>query len=120
MRNVGNMSTSLRISKLINLKLINLKLIGCRFISVSRPSLCSSSIPQILHVKAQIASKRNQALSGGGEARIIQQHKKGKLTARERIQVLLDRGTFVEYDMFVEHTCTDFGMDKQKVRLRTK
>lgn len=39
----------------------------------------------------------------------------GKLTARERISLLCDSGTFVEYDMFMEHTCTDFGMEKQKV-----
>jgi propionyl-CoA carboxylase beta chain len=47
--------------------------------------------------------------------RIEAQHKKGKLTARERINVLLDPGSFVEYDMFMEHTCTDFGMEKEKV-----
>ncbi len=47
--------------------------------------------------------------------RIEAQHKKGKLTARERINVLLDPGTFVEYDMFMEHTCTDFGMEKEKI-----
>lgn len=39
----------------------------------------------------------------------------GKLTARERIQLLMDAGSFVEYDMFSEHTCTDFGMEKEKV-----
>lgn len=39
----------------------------------------------------------------------------GKLTARERIQLLMDSGSFVEYDMFSEHTCTDFGMEKEKV-----
>ena len=42
------------------------------------------------------------------------QHKKGKLTARERIEVLLDEGTFEEWDMFVEHRCSEFEMDKQK------
>ena len=42
------------------------------------------------------------------------QHKKGKLTARERIEVLLDEGTFEEWDMFVEHRCAEFDMDKQK------
>merc|ERR1712212_508029 len=43
------------------------------------------------------------------------QHKKGKLTARERIHLLCDPGTFVEYDMFMEHTCSDFGMEKEKI-----
>ena len=42
-------------------------------------------------------------------------HKKGKLTARERIEVLLDEGTFEEWDMFVEHRCSEFDMDKQKI-----
>lgn len=45
-------------------------------------------------------------------------HSQGKLSARERLSILLDAGTFVEYDMFMEHTCTDFGMENQKVCLR--
>lgn len=77
----------------------------------------NNSIAHTLQVKAQIEEKRRQALLGGGEKRIEAQHQKGKLTARERIQVLLDPGSFVEYDMFVEHTCTDFGMEKEKVCL---
>lgn len=56
-----------------------------------------------------------QALLGGGEARIKAQHDKGRLTARERIGLLLDKGTFRETDMFVTHRCTDFDMDKQKI-----
>ncbi|HXF99974.1 MAG TPA: carboxyl transferase domain-containing protein, partial [Bacteroidota bacterium] len=55
-----------------------------------------------------------QALLGGGEKRIEDQHKKGKLTARERLNILLDEGSFNELDMFVEHRSTDFGLDKQK------
>ena len=51
---------------------------------------------------------------GGGERRIAAQHKKGKLTARERIDILLDEGSFVEYDQFVEQRCSDFGMDDEK------
>lgn len=51
---------------------------------------------------------------GGGAKRIEQQHKKGKLTARERIDLLLDKGSFVEYGAFMEHRCTDFGMQKEK------
>lgn len=73
------------------------------------------SIAHTLHVKDQITDKRQKALNGGGAKRIENQHKKGKLTARERIEILLDQGTFVEYDMFMEHTCTDFGMEKEKV-----
>lgn len=65
-------------------------------------------------VKNEIESKRKEALLGGGEQRIEAQHRKGKLTARERIQLLMDPGTFVEYDMFSEHTCSDFGMENEK------
>ncbi len=52
---------------------------------------------------------------GGGEARIQKQHEAGKLTARERIELLLDPGSFVELDKFVTHRCTDFGMESQKI-----
>jgi propionyl-CoA carboxylase beta chain len=55
-----------------------------------------------------------QALIGGGEARVERQHEQGKLTARERIELLLDPGTFVETDKFVVHRCTDFGMQEKK------
>ena len=51
---------------------------------------------------------------GGGQARINKQHSQNKLTARERIELLFDEGTFVEYDQLVTHRCTEFGMDKQK------
>jgi propionyl-CoA carboxylase beta chain len=54
-----------------------------------------------------------KAKLGGGQARIDAQHKKGKLTARERLDVLLDPGTFVEYDALVEHRCNDFGMENK-------
>ncbi|WP_135077515.1 acyl-CoA carboxylase subunit beta [Terasakiella sp. SH-1] len=56
--------------------------------------------------------KRAKARLGGGQKRIDSQHKKGKLTARERIDLFLDEGSFEEWDMFVEHRCTDFGMEK--------
>jgi propionyl-CoA carboxylase beta chain len=56
-----------------------------------------------------------RATLGGGEARIERQHAAGKLTARERIELLLDPGTFVETDRFVVHRCTDFGMQDQKI-----
>ncbi|WP_297326812.1 acyl-CoA carboxylase subunit beta [uncultured Bartonella sp.] len=62
----------------------------------------------------QLEERRENARLGGGERRIKAQHTKGKLTARERLDVLLDAGSFEEYDMFVNHRCTDFGMEKQK------
>src|SRR5665213_582401 len=58
----------------------------------------------------ELEARRRRARLGGGEKRIETQHKKGKLTARERLEVLLDPGSFEEYDMFVTHRATDFGM----------
>ena len=63
----------------------------------------------------QLERKRAQAYLGGGERRIEAQHGKGKLTARERIDVLLDEGSFEEWDLFVEHRSTDFGMAEQTI-----
>jgi len=63
----------------------------------------------------QLEDKRSAARLGGGERRVASQHAKGKLSARERIEVLLDEGTFEEWDMFVEHRCTDFGMQDNKI-----
>ncbi|MEO5771432.1 MAG: acyl-CoA carboxylase subunit beta [Burkholderiaceae bacterium] len=63
----------------------------------------------------QLDKKRTAARQGGGEKRIAAQHNKGKLTARERLELLLDEGSFEEWDMFVEHRCVDFGMAEQKV-----
>lgn len=63
----------------------------------------------------QLESRRAEARLGGGQRRIDAQHAKGKLTARERIEVLLDDGSFEEFDMYVTHRCVDFGMEKQKV-----
>jgi propionyl-CoA carboxylase beta chain len=62
-----------------------------------------------------LETRRAEAQLGGGEARIDAQHKRGKLTARERINLLLDRGSFEEFDTFVQHRATDFGMEKTKV-----
>jgi acetyl-CoA carboxylase carboxyltransferase component len=62
----------------------------------------------------QLVDKRNEARLGGGEKRIESQHEKGKLTARERIDLLLDEGSFEEYDMFVTHRTFSFGLDKEK------
>jgi propionyl-CoA carboxylase beta chain len=67
----------------------------------------------------QLEEKRAQARQGGGPKRIAAQHAKGKLTARERVELLLDDGSFEEWDMFVEHRCSDFGMQEQKVPGRT-
>ncbi len=61
----------------------------------------------------ELEQRRKRARLGGGEKRIAAQHGKGKLTARERIEVLLDADSFEEWDMFVEHRCTDFGMQDQ-------
>ncbi|MFN9211482.1 MAG: acyl-CoA carboxylase subunit beta [Betaproteobacteria bacterium] len=63
----------------------------------------------------QLDDKRAAARLGGGERRIAAQHAKGKLTARERIELLLDEGSFEEWDMFVEHRCTDFGMERESI-----
>ncbi len=63
----------------------------------------------------QLAEKRDAACLGGGQKRIDAQHAKGKLSARERIELLLDSGSFEEWDMFKEHRCTDFGMEAQSV-----
>ena len=67
------------------------------------------------HILEELDHRRAQARAGGGEARIAAQHKKGKLTARERIDLLLDEGSFEEFDMFVEHRSHDFGMDAQRI-----
>ena len=63
----------------------------------------------------KLEKKRAAARQGGGQARIDAQHAKGKLTARERIELLFDEGSFEEWDMFVEHRCEDFGMGEQRV-----
>ena len=63
----------------------------------------------------ELEERRRIARLGGGEKRIEAQHARGKLTARERIELLLDEGSFEEYDMFVEHDCHEFGMEDQKI-----
>ena len=63
----------------------------------------------------QLEQKRRQAREGGGEKRIEVQHAQGKLTARERLEVLLDPDSFEEYGMYVEHRCSDFGMADKKI-----
>ncbi len=63
----------------------------------------------------ELEKKAKAAKLGGGRARIEKQHAKGKLTARERLDILLDEDSFQEWDMFVEHRAVDFGMDEQKI-----
>ncbi|MFN3229300.1 MAG: acyl-CoA carboxylase subunit beta, partial [Asticcacaulis sp.] len=67
------------------------------------------------HILEELELRRQRAREGGGQKRIDAQHAKGKLTARERITVLLDEGSFEEFDMFVEHRCTDFGMADNRI-----
>ena len=67
------------------------------------------------HILDELASRREQARQGGGERRVASQHAKGKLTARERIDLLLDEGSFEEFDMFVEHRATEFGMADNRI-----
>jgi acetyl-CoA carboxylase carboxyltransferase component len=62
----------------------------------------------------ELIELREKAKLGGGEKRIEAQHRKGKLTARERIEILLDEGSFEEFDMFVTHRTEDFGLGDQK------
>ena len=62
----------------------------------------------------ELEDRRADARLGGGQKRIDSQHSKGKLTARERIELLLDEDSFEEYDMFITHRCTDFGMPDQR------
>lgn len=88
---------------------MRLRVLNCGLGTTIR-SLCS----QPVSVNERIDNKRRAALLGGGQRRIDAQHKRGKLTARERISLLLDPGSFVETDMFVEHRCADFGMAAEK------
>ncbi len=67
------------------------------------------------HILQELEARRDRARAGGGPARIEAQHAKGKLTARERIELLLDPNSFEEFDMFVEHRNTDFGADKNRI-----
>ena len=62
---------------------------------------------------ADLVERRSSATLGGGQKRIDSQHGKGKMTARERLALLLDEGSFEEFDMFVQHRCTNFGMEKE-------
>ena len=63
----------------------------------------------------ELEKRRKRAKQGGGEKRIAAQHAKGKLSARERIDILLDENSFEEWDIYVEHRCTDFGMQEKAI-----
>ncbi|MBC8479382.1 MAG: acyl-CoA carboxylase subunit beta [FCB group bacterium] len=67
------------------------------------------------HLIQVLEKKRAEARLAGGEARLAKQHEKGKLSARERLDILLDKGSFIELDMFVKHRAHDFGMEKKKI-----
>ena len=71
--------------------------------------------PEMKEIVKELKRRRLSAESGGGRARVDAQHAKGKLTARERLEVLLDAGSFEEYDAFVEHRCNEFGMDSNRI-----
>ena len=74
-----------------------------------------SSTGTMQEIFRRLQEKREAARIGGGLKRVEAQHNKGKLTARERLDVLLDEGSFEEWGMFVEHRSSDFGMAEQKV-----
>ncbi len=67
-----------------------------------------------MNILTELEARRDNARQGGGQRRIDAQHAKGKLTARERIDLLLDEGSFEEFDMFMTHRCTDFGMEADR------
>ncbi|KAI8809131.1 carboxyl transferase [Cladochytrium replicatum] len=107
-------SRSAAVARSAATRLASLALINNRITSLQRSSssLATSKEQQAIQ---RIAEKRQDAFLGGGEKRIAAQHAKGKLTARERIELLLDIGSFREYDAFVEHQCVDFGMDESHI-----
>jgi len=83
---------------------------------LSREHTASTREASMKDILERLEEQRAQARLGGGERRIDAQHKRGKLTARERIGLLLDEGSFEEFDMYVQHRCADFGMQDQKIR----
>ncbi len=80
---------------------------------LNKQSLCNDMNTQAEKI-TELVELRAKARLGGGEKAIVKQHEKGKYTARERIAMLLDEGSFEETDMFVEHRCTNFGMEKKR------
>jgi propionyl-CoA carboxylase beta chain len=95
---------------------MNLFRVSSRGLSAARrfsTEQATTTVGLKLAFRARLEEARRQALLGGGQARIDKQHKSGKLTARERIELLLDEGSFREYDQLKTHRCTEFGMDEQ-------
>ncbi|KAL3846808.1 hypothetical protein ACJMK2_017764 [Sinanodonta woodiana] len=86
----------------------------CLFLQTRCAAVSVGSTEHTLKVRKRIEETRERALLGGGPKRIESQHRKGKMTARERVKMLMDPGSFLEYDMFLEHDCSDFGMEKEK------
>eukprot|EP00050_Salpingoeca_kvevrii_P012458 m.22724 g.22724 ORF g.22724 m.22724 type:complete len:539 (+) comp4026_c0_seq1:25-1641(+) len=87
---------------------------GVRFCSSSSAAPAVNPYKQAARLMRRWEEKRAEALACGGEDKVARQHGKNKLTARERIELLVDPGSFQETDMFVEHTCTHFGADKNR------
>ena len=83
-------------------------------LSTAPPSWAQSETPKERFRKRLDVAKA-AAVAGGGAARVAKQHEKGKLTARERLTLLLDPGSFREYDMLKQHRCTEFDMEKQLI-----
>ncbi|CAN0454575.1 unnamed protein product [Ascophyllum nodosum] len=86
---------------------------GRRRLSVVPSETSAVNVPEIKRLfRKRLIETRRRALEGGGEMRLARQHSKGKLSARERVELLLDNRSFREYDMFKTHRCTDFDMEK--------
>lgn len=82
--------------------------------SAAPDTTAAVNVPEVKRLfRDKLEDTRRRALESGGKARLARQHSRGKLSARERVDVLLDAGTFREYDMFKTHRCTDFEMDKE-------
>ena len=84
--------------------------------SAATPAAVAVNVPEVKRMfREELEETKRRALEGGGEGRLARQHARGKLSARERLEVLLDPGSFREYDMLKTHRCTDFGMEKDLV-----
>src|SRR5512132_3450858 len=75
----------------------------------------NEGLRRMKHIVEELEKRRAVARAGGGEKRVEAQHTRGKLTARERIALLMDKDSFEEFDMFVEHRCGEFGMERAKI-----
>src|ERR1700761_2163859 len=84
----------------------------CRVLCIMHCSRTGRGMKDILD---RLEQRRAQARAGGGARRVETQHQRGKLTARERVELLLDKGSFEEFDMFVEHRSSEFGMAESKI-----